>query len=223
VYTQVVLRLAVAERTPNTTGIYTSTVGVKMQKSTDTYRIVAGLKGDINENYSWQIDGTYSRATATQQIYGGANGAVMNQLLTPLLNAAGTAYQTNAAGRVLSAYSDSAGPVPVWNFFSVEGFQQDPRAVNAVSTVLFKNGLTQLTQFNALFRGTPSDAVTDLDSYALHLGRVSDLEAHSQVLCALIQQLNSENLVIDDFPDDLFGSFIHDDLFAAAQRDHGVR
>ncbi len=134
---------------------------------TDTYRLVAGLKGDINENYSWQIDGTYSRASATQQIFGGANGAVMNKLLTPLLNAAGTAYVLNAAGRPLSTYTDSAGNVPVWNYFSVQGFQQDPRAIAAASTVLFKNGVTQLTQFNALLRGTPLDLPAGKFAFAL--------------------------------------------------------
>ncbi len=123
---------------------------------TDTYRLVAGLKGDINENYSWQVDGTYSRASATQQIFGGANGSVMNKLLTPLLNAAGTAYQYDSSGRPLSVYTDSSGAnLPVWNYFSVQGFQQDPRDIAAVSTVLFKNGTTQLNQFNALLRGTP--------------------------------------------------------------------
>ena len=135
--------------------------------ATDTYRLVGGLKGDINENYSWVVDATYSRATATQRILGGANGAVMNQLLTPLLNAAGTAYVLDSSGRPLSVYQDSIGNVPVFNYFAVSGFTQDPRALSAINTVLFKNGTTELGQINALVRGTPFELPAGKLGFAL--------------------------------------------------------
>lgn len=135
--------------------------------ATDTYRIVAGLKGDINENYRWQVDATYARATATQKILGGANGSVMNQLLTPLLNAAGTAYVYDSAGKPLSVYTDSAGNVPVYNYFSVAGFANDPRAIQAISTVLYKNGTTELGQVNALVSGTPFELPAGKLGFAL--------------------------------------------------------
>jgi len=63
---------------------------------TDTFRFVGGLKGDISEDYSWEANYNYSRASLTQQILGGANGANMNQLMIPLLNANGN-YTYNAA------------------------------------------------------------------------------------------------------------------------------
>jgi iron complex outermembrane receptor protein len=124
----------------------------KRTSTTDTYRLVAGLKGDINENYSWQVDGTYSRANWTQLVYGGANGAAMNQLLIPQLNAAGTAYVYNAAGKPLSVFGD--GTVPVYNYFAAAG-ANDPRSIAAIQTVLFQSGNTELTQGNFLVRGTP--------------------------------------------------------------------
>ncbi|MBC7369238.1 MAG: TonB-dependent receptor, partial [Undibacterium sp.] len=124
------------------------------QSTTDTYRVVAGLKGEINENYSWQVDATYSRANWTQLVFGGANGSVMNQLLTPQI--VNGAYVYNAAGKPLSVFSDGAGAVPVYNYFGIKG-SNDPRSVAAIQSVLFQNGSTQLNQLNALFRGTPFD------------------------------------------------------------------
>ena len=125
------------------------------ESSTDTYRLVTGLKGDINENYSWQVDGTYSRAGWIQRVYGGASGAVMNSLLTPLTTAGGTAYVYDSAGKPLSAYVDSNGNnLPVYDYFSAAG-ANDPRDIAAMQTVLFQSGTTELTQGNLLFRGTP--------------------------------------------------------------------
>jgi iron complex outermembrane receptor protein len=150
--------------------------------------LVTGLKGDINENYSWQVDGTYSRAIQTQQILGGANGSVMNQLLTPLIT--NGAYTYNAAGVPLSVYSDAAGNVPVFNYFSVDGFHNDPRALKAISTVLFKGGTTQLTQFNALFRGTP------LDLPAGKLAFATGAEYRRESLIASVDGLFAQGLAL---------------------------
>jgi iron complex outermembrane receptor protein len=159
--------------------------------STETYRLVAGLKGDINENYSWQIDSTYSRATATFQTYGGANGSVMNQLLKPLLNSAGTAYVYDSSGRPLSVYTDASGNnLPVWNYFSVQGFQQDPRDIAALSTVLFQWGTTQLNQFNVLFRGTPFDLPAGKLAFA------TGLEYRRETLSASVDGLYAQGLAL---------------------------
>ncbi len=123
---------------------------------TNTYRAIAGLKGDVNENYSWKVDGTYSKANQTQNVFGGANGSVMNQLLTPLLTASG-GYTYDSKGQPLSVYSDSLGNVPVFNYFAAGAYTHDPRTLNAFKTVLFKGGTTELTQGNVEFTGTPFD------------------------------------------------------------------
>ena len=65
---------------------------------TNTWRFVGGLKGDINPNYSWTFTYDYSRASFLQLTFGGANGALMNEAMIPLLNAAG-GYTYNAAGK----------------------------------------------------------------------------------------------------------------------------
>jgi iron complex outermembrane receptor protein len=122
---------------------------------TNTYRAIAGLKGDVNENYSWKVDGTYSKANQTQNVFGGANGSVMNQLLTPLLTNGGYTYDSK--GQPLSVATDSLGNIPVFNYFAAGSYPHDSRTLNAFKAVLFKSGATELTQGNVEFTGTPFD------------------------------------------------------------------
>ena len=55
----------------------------------------------------------------------------------------------------------------------------------------------------ASFNCHSSDAVTHLDLQALRLGCVPNLEPDSQFLCALVQQQNGKNLIIDDLTNEL--------------------
>ena len=77
-----------------------------------------------------RADLNYSRGTALSRIFGGSNGANMNQLMIPLLNASG-GYTYNAAGRPLSVFTDASGTnLPVYNIFALPGFN-DPATMNA--------------------------------------------------------------------------------------------
>ena len=121
---------------------------------TNTFRTIVGLRGEINDNYSWEVAYNYSRGSAVQRILGGANGANMNQLMIPLLNAAG-GYTYNAAGKPLSIFTDASGNnLPVYNPFAEPGFN-DPATINAIRATLFQSGDSTLRGVSALLRGKP--------------------------------------------------------------------
>jgi iron complex outermembrane receptor protein len=142
---------------------------------TDTFRFVGGLKGDISEDYSWEANYNYSRASLTQQILGGANGANMNQLMIPLLNANGN-YTYNAAGRPLSVLTDASGNnLPVYDFFALPGFN-DPATLNAIRTVLLQNAVTSLRDISVRLKGKLFELPAGNLTFALGVEtRVEDL------------------------------------------------
>ncbi len=122
----------------------------------DTLRFVLGFRGAINDRWSWETALNYDRANGEQHIYGGANGAVMNRLLVPALNAQG-GYTYDAQGRPLSIHTDSTGNnLPVYDWFGVGGTNAES-TVNALRTTLFKSA--QIDQRSVDFRvtGKPLD------------------------------------------------------------------
>jgi iron complex outermembrane receptor protein len=133
---------------------------------TNTWRFVGGLKGDLNDHYSWEADYDYSRAGTTEKILGGANGSAVNQAMIPLLNSTG-GYVFNAAGRPLSILTDSAGNnLPVYDFFAVPGFN-DPATINAVKATLFKSEASTLRDISVRLKGTPFELPAGDLSFAL--------------------------------------------------------
>lgn len=124
---------------------------------TNTWRFVGGFKGDLAENYSWDLSYNYSRASATQTILGGGNGANMNAAMIPLLSATG-GYVYNTAGRPLSILQDSSGNnLPVYDFFALPGFN-DPATIDALKVSLFQNSVTDLRDISFHLRGKPFEA-----------------------------------------------------------------
>ncbi|MSU48976.1 MAG: hypothetical protein EXS37_07810 [Opitutus sp.] len=123
------------------------------ENGVDTYRFVLGFRGQINERWSWETALNYDRATGEQHIFGGANGAVMNQELIPLLNAAGTGYVYDAQGRPLSAYVDRQTNlnVPVYDWFGIGGTNAQS-TLDALRVTLFK--AAQIDQRSVDFRVT---------------------------------------------------------------------
>lgn len=121
---------------------------------TNTFRVVTGFRGEINENYNWEVAFNYSRASQEQRILGGANGANMNQLFIPLLDGNGN-YTYNAAGRPLSVLTDASGTnLPVFNWFALPGFNAQ-ESLNAIKTTMFQSGVTTLRGVDVLLRGRP--------------------------------------------------------------------
>lgn len=121
---------------------------------TTMWRLLAGLRGEINDKYSWEATFNYSRASALQRILGGVNGANMNTAMVPLLDDSGN-YVFNAAGKPLSMLTDSQGNnLPVYNYFALPGFN-DKSTLDALSTTLYQNGVTTLRDIGFILRGAP--------------------------------------------------------------------
>jgi len=122
---------------------------------TNTFRVVAGFRGEINENYNWEVAFNYSRASQEQRILGGANGANMNTAMIPLIE--NGAYVYDAKGRPLSALSDASGnSLPVFNYFALPGFNA-PETLDALKATMFQSGVTTLRGVDVLLRGKPFD------------------------------------------------------------------
>jgi len=121
---------------------------------TNTWRIVGGFKGEISPNYSWTATYDYSRASLLSQIYGGVNGANMNEAMIPEISSTG-GYVYNAAGKPLSMLTDASGNnLPVYNFFALPGFN-DPTTLAALQAVLFQSGTTSMRNIQVILNGTP--------------------------------------------------------------------
>jgi iron complex outermembrane recepter protein len=156
---------------------------------TNTWRFVGGLRGDINENYSWEATYNYSRASLTQNILGGANGANMNTAMTPLLNSSG-GYVYNAAGRPLSLLTDASGNnLPVYDFFALPGFN-DPATLNAIKTTLFQSGTTTLRDIGVRLNGKP------VELPAGPLGFAVGVEARREELTSQVDGLFANGLAL---------------------------
>lgn len=122
---------------------------------TNTFRVVTGFRGEINENYSWEVAFNYSRASQEQRILGGANGANMNTAMIPLIE--NGKYVYDAKGRPLSALTDASGVnLPVYNFFALPGFNA-PETLKALEATMFQSGVTTLRGVDVLLRGKPFD------------------------------------------------------------------
>jgi iron complex outermembrane receptor protein len=155
----------------------------KSQNETNTYRFVGGLRGEINDKYSWQLSYTYARATAVQRILGGANGANMNQLMIPLIDNGGYVY--DSAGRPLSVLTDSSGNnLPVYNFFALPGFNA-ASTLDAIRTTLFQTSAASLRVIDFVVRGKPVELPAGDLSFALGAeGRTEDISSSVDALFA---------------------------------------
>jgi iron complex outermembrane receptor protein len=151
---------------------------------TNTWRFVGGLKGEINDKYSWEAVYNYSRSSALSRILGGVNGANMNAAMVPLLTAAG-GYVYNAAGKPLSTLTDSVGNnLPVYNFFALPGFN-DPATLAALKTTLFASGDASLRNIQFILKGRPFELPAGDVGFALGAEtRAEDLSASVDALFA---------------------------------------
>ena len=143
---------------------------------TNTWRFVGGLKGEINDNYSWEASYNYSRSSASQIILGGANGANMNTAMIPLLQ--GGNYVYNAAGRPLSLLTDASGSnLPVYDYFALPGYN-DPATLDAIKVNLFRNDVTDLRDISVRLRGKPFELPSGPVAFAVGVEtRVEDVSA----------------------------------------------
>jgi iron complex outermembrane receptor protein len=121
----------------------------------NTFRVVAGFRGEINENYNWEFAFNYSRSSALQRIRGGANGANMNKAMVPLIE--NGKYVYDSKGRPLSSLTDSSGiNLPVYNFFALPGFNA-AETLDALRADMFQSGASAMRGVDILLRGKPFD------------------------------------------------------------------
>jgi iron complex outermembrane receptor protein len=152
---------------------------------TNTWRFVAGLKGEINDKYNWEAIYNYSRASQLQRILGGVNGANMNAAMIPLIDSDTGGYVYNAAGKPLSTLTDSTGTnVPVYNFFALPGFN-DPATLNLLKTTLYSSGDATLRNIQFILRGRPFELPAGEVGFALGAEtRAEDLSGSVDALFA---------------------------------------
>jgi iron complex outermembrane receptor protein len=164
---------------------------------TNTWRIVLGLKGEINDQYSWEMVYNYSRASQLQRILGGGNGSAMNAAMVPLLDANG-GYVYNAAGKPLSTLTDSLGAnLPVYNFFALPGFN-DPQTLSAIRTTLFQSGDSDLRNFQFRVMGKPFELPAGDMTFAL------GVESRSEELTGSVDALFASGLALGFNPANTF-------------------
>lgn len=123
---------------PNAPGLRTrlDEVGRRWSDITvNTYRLLFGLRGEITDAWRWELAGNLDHAGGTQLVHGAANGAVMNQLLIPLLDSTGTKYVYDSQGRPLSVYAVNGKNVPVFDYFGIAGVNA-PETVDALRATL---------------------------------------------------------------------------------------
>lgn len=104
----------------------------------DTHRLVFGFRGRVGDRWSWEVAHHAIQSDGAQTYFGGANGMVMQQLLIPQLNAAGTGYVYDSAGRPLSIYTQNGRALPVFDFFGVPGTNAR-ETIDALRTTLHRS------------------------------------------------------------------------------------
>ena len=166
--------------------------------TTDTWRFVGGLRGQINDNYSWEAVYNYSHASQLQRILGGANGANMNAAMIPLIDPETGGYVYNAAGKPLSSLTDASGNnLPVYNFFALPGFN-DPVTLQAIEATLFTSGTTSLRNMQFILRGKPFTLPGGDVAFAL------GVEDRSEDLTASVDGLFANGLALGYNPANTF-------------------
>jgi iron complex outermembrane receptor protein len=125
---------------PNAPGLRTRVDEIGPRSSdniVDMHRAVVGLRGQVSERWNWEAAYNYVKADGDQTYFGGGNGQVMFQVLTPQLNAAGTGYVYDSAGRPLSVYVHNGRNVPVYDYFGIAGVNA-PETIDALRTTLHR-------------------------------------------------------------------------------------
>ncbi|MBI2784763.1 MAG: TonB-dependent receptor plug domain-containing protein [Gammaproteobacteria bacterium] len=118
-------------------------------------RTVVGFKGDINDNYSWDVAFMSLKGQRTRLTVGGGIGSVLNQAMIPLLDTTGTQYVKNARGQYLSVLTDATGAnLPIFNYFALAGFN-DPATLAAIRTDLFRTSFFDTRSVDFRLNGRP--------------------------------------------------------------------
>lgn len=128
-----------------------SNLGPRLFESeTSYYRILAGLKGRVKENWDWLEDLSwssgfnYNLSDQLQKVRNAPSVPALNLAMTPDLEA-------DPSGR-LSMLKDASGlPLPTYDYFGLENnTRNDPRTLNAIRATLYQDGSSELLDADML-------------------------------------------------------------------------
>ncbi len=119
----------------------------------DTYRLITGLKGQINDDWSWEMGLDYSHSIYQQLQNNAINGYAFNQLVTPRIVNGAYVYNANGLPQSIVA-NGSGGYLSAYDYLAVPGYN-DPATINALRADLFQNGNSELKEVDFVIRGTP--------------------------------------------------------------------
>jgi len=127
--------------TPRVRSRFVETGNRLFDAQSDTYHIVAGLRGEISPRYDWEGAYDYNRADQTYFTRNAINGAGLNQSL---------------AGTLIDANGNS---LPPFNIFALPGFNTTnaPGTLNNIRATLYQSGVSQLWSADGKFHAAPFD------------------------------------------------------------------
>ncbi|HAB17177.1 MAG TPA: TonB-dependent receptor plug domain-containing protein [Verrucomicrobiota bacterium] len=111
------------------------------------YQFVGGLKGEFENDYTYNAYYNYNENDQTQYSRGGINGILLQQAFTPNAN-------PYLAEQGLSALTDASGnAVPLYNIFALSG--NDPRTIDVLNATGFQSGVSTLGNAEGQVTGRP--------------------------------------------------------------------
>ena len=138
---------------PNAPGVRTrlDEIGPRFSDTVvETHRVVAGLRGEVNERWNWETAFNYGAADAEQTFFGAANGMILQQALVPQI--VGGNYVYDSQGRPLSIYVHNGRNVPVYDVFGIPGVNA-PETLEALRTTLHRSASVEQRSFDARVTG----------------------------------------------------------------------
>ncbi len=125
---------------------------------TDFYHIVAGLKGEFENGYTYNAAYTYNQGDQIQFTRNAINGAALDQALVPnadpMLAAAGLSRLRDANGNLVPMYNIFFSPTAP---YPTASGPNSPDTIHAISTSLFQVGKSTEWDMDGNITGQPLD------------------------------------------------------------------
>lgn len=123
---------------PNIRARLIETGNRSFETTSDFYHGVGGLKGNLADDYHYDVSVDYSR-TSENQIQNSASSLLLNQAMTPF------------SGNLSQLVDSHGNHVPIYNYFALPGVN-DPATLNAIRAKDGQGGLSELFAAQGVFR-----------------------------------------------------------------------